>query len=276
MVPSVSRAGFPHACPSPPTPSPGPRLPGARGSCPQTRRRGVKSLWKLRASTHITPESPCTNLHPGSSALSPGRSRQPCPVRAHESRGDPGEHPPCLLPLSPALHSWAPGATLDASAIWASYPTTCCPQGSQGHQRPWVLGPGRGRGEPGLPAVTAMALGLTAMVRPSAPSPALKVGSVWVQGKSARLGEGLKLSRDKPCPGRPCGFYREPDDTGNPAPIPGSAGPQGQVVVGRTQAPLSFLPGGTLHASSELYNPTRSVPEKTGRCSIYIERSVSF
>ena len=215
-------------------------------------------------------------LHPGSSALSPVRSRQPCPVRAHESRGDPGEHPPCLLPLSPALHSWAPGATLDASAIWASYPTTCCPQGSQGHQRPWVLGPGRGRGEPGLPAVTAMALGLTAMVRPSAPSPALKIGSVWVQGKSARLGEGLKLSRDKPCPGRPCGFYREPDDTGNPAPIPGSAGPQGQVVVGRTQAPLSFLPGGTLHASSELYNPTRSVPEKTGCCSIYIERSVSF
>ena len=114
MVPLVSGAGFPHPCPSPPTSSPGPRLPGARGSCPQTCRWGMKSLWKLRASTHITPESPCTNLHPGSSALSPVRSREPCPVRAHESRGDPGEHLPCLLPLSPAPHGWAPGATPDA------------------------------------------------------------------------------------------------------------------------------------------------------------------
>lgn len=195
MVPSVSRAGFPHACPSPPTPSPGPRLPGARGSCPQTRRRGVKSLWKLRASTHITPESPCTNLHPGSSALSPVRSRQPCPVRAHESRGDPGEHLPCLLPLSPALHSWAPGATLDASAIWASYPTMCCPQGSQGHQRPWVLGPGRGRGEPGLPAATAMALGLTAMVRALCPFSSLEGRVGLGPGKVRTSGGGAETQQ---------------------------------------------------------------------------------
>ena len=80
-----------------------------------------------------------------SSALSPVRSREPCPVRAHESRGDPGEHLPCLLPLSPAPHGWAPGATLDALAMWASYPTACCPQSSQGHRRPWVLEPGRRR-----------------------------------------------------------------------------------------------------------------------------------
>lgn len=98
--------------------------------------------------------------------------------------------------------------------------------------------------------------------------------SVWVQGKSAPPGKGLKPSSAKPCPGRPRGFYGEPDDTGNPVPVPGSARPQGQVVMGWTRAPLSFLLGGTPHPSSERCNPTRSVPEKTGRCSVYIECSL--
>lgn len=122
-------------------------------------------------------------------------------MRVRESQGDLGEHPPCLLPPSPAPHGWAPGATMDASAIRASYPSACCPQSGQAHQRPWVLGPARGRGEPGLPAATATALSLAPRSGPSAPSPAPKVGSVRVQGKSTPLGEGLKLSRAKPCPG---------------------------------------------------------------------------
>lgn len=205
------------------------------------------------------------------------RSRQPRTARVRESWGDRAEHLPCLLPpaskSSPArLGSWGDTGRLGHSGLVG--PSVLSTERSGSLE---TVGAGAQAGKRGAEPACSHSNSRGSDIHGQGPLPLLQPRrSVWVQGKSAPPGAGLKLSRAKPCPGRSRGFYGEPDVMGNPVPVPGSARPQGQVVVGWTQAPLSFLPGGTLHASSELCNPTRSVPEKTDHCSIYIEHSLSF
>lgn len=61
------------------------------------------------------------------------------------------------------------------------------------------------RMQPALPAGTVTAL--SPDVPWSGPPPLLQsLQSIWVQGKFARLGEGLKLSRAEACPGEAFGL----------------------------------------------------------------------
>lgn len=161
----------------------------------------MKPLWKLRL-PHAPPQR----------TLCQPPSRELCPLSTEEQAAPHSERPggaPALPPASessPArLGSWGDTGLLGHSGLISP---SVLPTERSGSLE--TVGAGAQAEKGGAEPAFSRSDSRWPDTHGQGPLPLLQPRrSVWVQGKSAPPGEGLKPSRAKPCPGRPRGFYGE-------------------------------------------------------------------